>query len=44
MPFMDEPPVARVSTAASGAYGTLIRALRSVLAGAYIRIQRSNAS
>jgi hydrogenase small subunit len=30
MPFMDEPPGARVSTAASGAYGGFIRALRSI--------------
>jgi hydrogenase small subunit len=30
MPFMDEPPGARVSTAAVGAYGGMIRALRAV--------------
>jgi hydrogenase small subunit len=30
MPFMDEPPGARVSTLASGAYGKIIRALREV--------------
>ena len=30
MPFMDEPPGARVSTAASGLYGNLIRGLRTV--------------
>ena len=29
MPFMDEPPGAKVSTAASGAYGAVIRGLRS---------------
>ncbi|MDQ4093957.1 MAG: hydrogenase expression protein HypE [Actinomycetota bacterium] len=28
MPFMDEPPGSKVSTAASGAYGNVIRALR----------------
>ncbi|MDQ3783208.1 MAG: hydrogenase expression protein HypE, partial [Actinomycetota bacterium] len=28
--FMDEPPGARISTTASGAYGTVIRALRDV--------------
>jgi hydrogenase small subunit len=28
MPFMDEPPGSRVSSAASGMYGTVIRALR----------------
>jgi len=28
MPFMDEPPGSRVSTAASGIYGTVIRSLR----------------
>jgi hydrogenase small subunit len=28
MPFMDEPPGARVSTMASGLYGTAIRTLR----------------
>jgi hydrogenase small subunit len=32
MPFMDEPPGSKVSTAASGAYGGLIRALRNVTA------------
>ncbi|MDQ6671573.1 MAG: hydrogenase expression protein HypE, partial [Chloroflexota bacterium] len=32
MPFMDEPPGSRVSTAASGVYGSLIRSLRSVTA------------
>src|SRR5215510_2519821 len=30
MPFMDEPPGSRVSTAASGLYGGLIRGLRSI--------------
>ena len=30
MPFMDEPPGARVSTIASGAYGAVIRSLRNV--------------
>ena len=30
MPFMDEPPGARLSTLASGAYGKLVRALREV--------------
>ena len=30
MPFMDEPPGARVSTSAIGAYGRAIRALRSM--------------
>jgi hydrogenase small subunit len=30
MPFMDEPPGSRVSTAASGMYGSLLRALRGV--------------
>jgi hydrogenase small subunit len=32
MPFMDEPPGARVSTAASGLYGSAIRGLRSMTA------------
>jgi hydrogenase small subunit len=32
MPFMDEPPGARVSTAASGLYGSAIRGLRTVTA------------
>ncbi len=32
MPFMDEPPGARVSTAASGAYGSVIRGLRTMTA------------
>jgi hydrogenase small subunit len=32
MPFMDEPPGSTVSTAASTAYGTLIRKLRGVTA------------
>jgi hydrogenase small subunit len=32
MPFMDEPPGSRVSTAASGAYGGVIRGLRSITA------------
>ena len=32
MPFMDEPPGARVSTAASGLYGGVIRGLRSITA------------
>jgi hydrogenase small subunit len=30
MPFMDEPPGSKVSTAASGTYGTVIRKLRSI--------------
>jgi hydrogenase small subunit len=30
MPFMDEPPGSRVSTTASGVYGSLIRSLRSI--------------
>jgi hydrogenase small subunit len=30
MPFMDEPPGARVSTLASGVYGTAIRSLRRI--------------
>ncbi|MGH9565541.1 MAG: hydrogenase expression protein HypE [Candidatus Angelobacter sp.] len=30
MPFMDEPPGARVSTAATGAYGRVIRSLRAI--------------
>jgi hydrogenase small subunit len=30
MPFMDEPPGSRVSTGASGLYGSVIRALRGV--------------
>jgi hydrogenase small subunit len=30
MPFMDEPPGARVSTAASGLYGSVIRSLRTI--------------
>jgi hydrogenase small subunit len=30
MPFMDEPPGGKVSTAASGLYGSLIRNLRGV--------------
>ena len=30
MPFMDEPPGSKVSAAASGAYGGMIRALRSI--------------
>ena len=32
MPFMDEPPGSRVSTTASGMYGTVIRSLRSFTA------------
>ncbi len=32
MPFMDEPPGSKLSTAASGAYGGLIRKLRSITA------------
>ncbi|HEY0556856.1 MAG TPA: hydrogenase expression protein HypE, partial [Thermoanaerobaculia bacterium] len=32
MPFMDEPPGATVSTAASGIYGSLIRGLRGITA------------
>jgi hydrogenase small subunit len=32
MPFMDEPPGSKVSTAASGAYGGIIRTLRSITA------------
>jgi hydrogenase small subunit len=30
MPFMDEPPGSKLSTGASGMYGTAIRALRKV--------------
>jgi hydrogenase small subunit len=30
MPFMDEPPGARVSTVASGLYGTAVRGLRRI--------------
>jgi hydrogenase small subunit len=30
MPFMDEPPGSKVSTAASGAYGSLVRGLRGI--------------
>jgi hydrogenase small subunit len=30
MPFMDEPPGARVSTVSVGAYGHMIRALRAI--------------
>jgi hydrogenase small subunit len=30
MPFMDEPPGARVSTMASGLYGNAIRGLRKI--------------
>jgi hydrogenase small subunit len=30
MPFMDEPPGATVSTAASGIYGSVIRTLRQM--------------
>jgi len=30
MPFMDEPPGGKVSTAASGLYGSVIRGLREV--------------
>ncbi|MCW2707981.1 MAG: ubiquinone oxidoreductase, 20 kDa subunit, partial [Frankiales bacterium] len=32
MPFMDEPPGARVSAMASGAYGGVIRTLRGITA------------
>src|SRR4029450_12069728 len=32
MPFMDEPPGSKVSTAASGMYGSVIRSLRNVTA------------
>jgi hydrogenase small subunit len=32
MPFMDEPPGSKVSTAASGMYGSVIRTLRNVTA------------
>jgi hydrogenase small subunit len=32
MPFMDEPPGARVSTMASATYGKLIRTLRGITA------------
>ena len=32
MPFMDEPPGARVSSTASGMYGTVIRSLRGITA------------
>jgi hydrogenase small subunit len=30
MPFMDEPPGSKVSAAASGVYGNVIRKLRSI--------------
>jgi hydrogenase small subunit len=30
MPFMDEPPGARLSTLATASYGTVIRALRAI--------------
>jgi hydrogenase small subunit len=30
MPFMDEPPGARLSSAAVGAYGHIIRSLRAI--------------
>lgn len=30
MPFMDEPPGGKLSTAASGLYGSVIRSLRHV--------------
>ena len=30
MPFMDEPPGGKLSTAASGLYGSVIRSLRQV--------------
>jgi hydrogenase small subunit len=30
MPFMDEPPGSKISTAASGLYGNVIRTLRQV--------------
>jgi len=32
MPFMDEPPGSRVSAAASGTYGSVIRGLRGITA------------
>jgi hydrogenase small subunit len=32
MPFMDEPPGAKVSSGASGAYGAVVRKLRSITA------------
>jgi hydrogenase small subunit len=32
MPFMDEPPGSKISTAASGLYGNVIRSLRRVTA------------
>jgi hydrogenase small subunit len=32
MPFMDEPPGARVSTIASGVYGSVVRGLRKITA------------
>jgi hydrogenase small subunit len=32
MPFMDEPPGARVSTVASGLYGGAVRGLRKITA------------
>jgi hydrogenase small subunit len=32
MPFMDEPPGGKVSTAASGLYGSVIRGLRDITA------------
>jgi hydrogenase small subunit len=30
MPFMDEPPGGKLSSAASGLYGSMIRSLRSI--------------
>jgi hydrogenase small subunit len=30
MPFMDEPPGSRLSTAASGMYGSAVRRLRTI--------------
>jgi hydrogenase small subunit len=32
MPFMDEPPGAKVSSKASGAYGAVVRKLRAITA------------
>lgn len=32
MPFMDEPPGGKLSSTASGAYGSVIRKLRSITA------------
>ena len=32
MPFMDEPPGAKLSSTASGAYGAVVRKLRDITA------------